>query len=144
MSQPRQLELKDLAPYLPHRVKMIFGKSGRIITLTGLNVDGFGNETLYDGHESFYLKHWGFKLILRPLSDLVKMIPHPITKEQICLSYALEMAKFGNDWYYDQEQCTSISLGRAVEDMKYLYEYHIDVFSLIHQGLAVDINTLEK
>lgn len=72
-----KLELKHLSQYLPHKVSMIFNKSGRIIELGGIQQTDSGNIIYIDKQGRFYeATIWDFKPILRPLSDLTKEIEH--------------------------------------------------------------------
>lgn len=76
MGVETKLELKHLAPYLRHKLKMIFeGKRGRIIELSCLSFNSLG-ETFSDGRGGMWIDRSGFKPILRPLSDLTKEIHH--------------------------------------------------------------------
>lgn len=108
-----KLELKHLAPYLPYGLKV-----SSIHTLNAEN--GIGNinhivRAVNKGKKQY-------RPILRPLSDLTK-------EEYRCLFY-------GNPLDY------------KIDELPYktfikLLEWHFDVFHLIPQGLAIDINTLQ-
>jgi hypothetical protein len=76
-----KLELKHLAPYLPHKLQVSINKNGweymisgnsNIAELRGL----YGDDIclLYQENEGFDLDFESFELILRPKSDLVKKI----------------------------------------------------------------------
>ena len=71
----------------------------------------------------------GIKPILRPLSDLTKEIDVNGEKHQMWL-----LVPHGNSindvfsWQY--------------KNIKTLFEWHFDVFGLIENGLAIDINSL--
>lgn len=135
-----KLQLKHLAPYLPHKLKMIFeGKGGRIIELSSLSFNTLG-ETFSDGRGGMWLDRSGFKPILQPFSYL---------KEDDVLQYFK---------HYDQviiENSTILLNGKGMNSLFFeihnlpfdftqkLFEQHIDVFGLIEKGLAVDINTLK-
>ena len=64
-----KLELKHLAPYLPYGLK-IQGKGGRVETL-GIEV-GMTAKTI----NCAAILYYGYKPILRPLTDLTKEIEH--------------------------------------------------------------------
>ncbi len=108
--------------------------------------------------------HTGIKLILRNLSDLTKEIEHngkkfiPITKLTGCTD--LSRFEFYDDYILlkDAMYCTD---GKGSRDYKIytaprtisfnlqgvvglLIEWHFDIFGLIEQNLAVDINSLNK
>ena len=111
-----KLELKHLAPYLPYKLEFW---------------DGSERYTVPFENTLFALDD-GSKPILHPLSDLTNgdLSPHGILKtseqEPIFLT--------------DSGKCT-------VEGLPYsswikLIELHYDVFGLIPEGLAIDINTI--
>jgi hypothetical protein len=124
-----KLELKHLAPYLPYGLKLLVESDGFLqndeifilnaITQNGVNVStkSFPFNTDYCFEE--------FKPILRPLTDLTKVIEWDDGKYMM------------TDWDdFDLEE-TSYD---TVQD--YLAK-HFDIFGLIPQGLAIDINTLK-
>jgi len=111
------LTLEHVSAYLPYGLKIKTKK---------------GIETL----ERVSLKNqiYNFKPILRPLSDLTKEIEHNgvkfVTKDFIHYTYPSEM----------------IGLNPATWSYRVLiklFELHFDIFNLIPQNLAIDINTLE-
>lgn len=112
-----KLELKHLAPYLPYGVNMYYeSEAGDWIESWELNID-----------KVRYALEFNNKPILRPLSDLSKgefcsIIPQSIKLEIIKLN-----------------TCHWVSY----HNIKYLLEHHFDVFGLIPQGLAIDINTIK-
>jgi len=118
-----KLELKHIAPYLLYELQMI-GKFGQTETLNLSNIN-------------HALQYW--KPILRPLSDLTKEIEidgHLIIPiNQISTSYP------------DRDYIIKVAKIGAIENLDYwqmksLIEWHFDVFGLIKEGLAVDINSL--
>ena len=95
----------------------------------------------------FIDSHITFKPILRPLSDLTKEIKIngekfvPITTielevEQWCDAYQEWM-----DAYIDYPRQLKV-MQAPYEIIEKLFEWHFDVFGLIDEGLAIDINTL--
>lgn len=165
-----KLELKHLAIYLAHELRMIFeGKGGRIITLTGITNQGKLGTTITDGYGGMWLDTCRFKPILRPMSDLLLEIEHkgekfiPIEKlrELYCEDserdnggYFFEQLVFKDkeffiytdDRFYtsDYHYQTHESIGYELSILIYnkLLEWHFDVNDLIEDGLAIDINTL--
>ena len=122
-----KLELKHLAPYLPYGLKMYS---------ENLKGDNVYQWKLKPEHIEDALAFQN-KPILRPLSDLTKD-SHSIKLFELCgnidenLDYLCE---FNGD-------LTNTSLSfRATQ---YLFLYHFDVFGLIPEGLAIDINTLKQ
>jgi len=132
-------ELKHLAGYLPYGLK----------TLTGWNnieeIIGFKDETYFikGGNVYAYGDIQDCKPILRPLSDLTKDIEvdgdkfEPIVelKSQCGIIIARELdnlVKYKN--YGDMPFWV----------IQKLYEWHFDIHNLIENGLAIDINTLNK
>lgn len=134
-----KLELKHIAPYLSYGLKKHCPSSN--VLIHEYSPMDFIQSTI-DLNLSF-----GWKPVLRPMSDLSKMIEHPIDKsKKVILSsfYDLEVDEDGDycDRYY-ADQCESPSVLVSVASFNWwLFEYHFDVFGLIDQGLAIDINHL--
>lgn len=127
-----KLTIKELAPYLPHKVIMYSpeNKLGGRFKLP-LNCRRFNDEgELVD---SFY------KPGLRPLSDLTKEIEH--NGEKVIPLYRLikEDKSFTPDFIhafgYEELKVSVFEL---------LLEYHFDVFGLIEKGLAVELSNKLK
>lgn len=148
-----KLELKHIAPYLPYVLKA---------EILDYEKDYVGKQ--YDEiiglHKWYKNKDWvcltaggskpsfdTIKPILRPLSDLTKEIE--VNGEKFvpieCLEekyYTLDLHKQclrlleenGENWINQSEYML----------VNYLFEWHFDVFGLIENGLAIDINTLNK
>ena len=136
-----KLELKHLAPYLPHSVQ-IYGGS-QISILKGLEYFNQHEFKLIISHPPFdnemevsSLEH---SLILRPLSDLTKEIEVngekfvPIKHPKII-------------WIHDvMNKHKDAELKAMVEVSPYycwvkFFEWHFDVFGLIPEGIAIDIS----
>jgi hypothetical protein len=135
-----KLEVKHIAPYLPYDLQHLVKKDdGEFIeTLKGIS---YGN--LVIGGNKVDVKGYPIHLpipkpILRPLSDLDVIIetnrgwiiPLDVLKE--------EDKDFTKDFIevFGYEEC-------KYEIIEKLLEWHFDVFGLIEQGLAVDINTIK-
>lgn len=115
-----KLELKHLAPYLPYGLKLLYENSkGEHIKLP-LVTAHFTNEWTPNFHS---------KPILRPLSDL--------NKEGDNVFMQLQM-----EGGFVEDKIIKGSL--VYSDVEILLKNHFDVFGLIPEGLAIDINTLEK
>lgn len=78
------------------------------------------------------------KPILRPLSDLTNEIE--VNGERFVPIERLEMYGFYDKQCLHKNQVQSISFIM----MQYLFEWHFDVFSLIPDGLAIDVNEIVK
>lgn len=150
-----RLELKHLVPYLPYELRIFHSdfmfrsnwNENEIGTMVGITdvveLDVLG-ETTFDivmrRDKDFYKlqdSRGHFKPVLRPLSDLTKEFEH--NGEKINVFDRIEIYKgSGVDYLIEQ-----IRLG-FVEVIVYnmLLEYHFDVFSLIDQNLAIDVNTI--
>lgn len=149
-----KLRLKHLAPYLPYKLNILskrhFCKYGEqtILKVNGIAFQDTADkpywqyEFVYDNDLKFSdINEKGFKPILRPLSDLTKEIEVngekfvPIDKineyDETAMSYSLS-------FYID---CT---LRLPYYVIKYLFEWHFDVFGLIEKELAIDFNTLNN
>jgi hypothetical protein len=124
-----KLELKHLAAYLPYNMRYLDNKN-KIVDLKSIDNDvhlinfGWGDAKQYSE----------IKPILRPLSDLDKEITHDGKTFN---------PKFVIDMAFPSER---MGLNPAIWShrvVKKLHEWHFDVFGLIEQGLAIDINTLK-
>ena len=132
-----KLELKHLSPYLPYKLEGIFTIYDSIHTVTSLSL-------IYINRE---LEYRHFKPILRPLSDLEneievngeKLVPIEWLEDKY---YTLDLHKQckrlleedGENWI---NQCDYM----LVEQ---LLEWHFDIFCLIENELAININTLKQ
>ena len=134
-----KLELKHLAPYLPYGLK--YRLHGNFPIQNG--VDNWIEDIREISPFNFTLEKvltWETcKPILRPLSDLTKEIE--VDGERfIPLKYI-----FGEDFNPNDEFWINLDvLCIAYREIQLLFEWHFDVFGLINQGLAIDINTLSK
>lgn len=140
----KTLELKHLAPYeyLGLKIQCIDKNDQRynsIFTLTQLHKHH--KFVAVAGYNSFY--PYEFKPILRPLSDLTKEIKIDGKKLTPCKMFSgrdnmlLDSTQRINNAYDSLYKLTYVTIER-------LFEWHFDVFGLIPEGLAIDINTLEK
>ena len=136
-----KLELKHLVGYLPYELKGIMYYGGCVrenVELGLMDIPVWLNGS------------YPIKPILRPLSDLTKeievngekFVPMKKILKEVGLNYPQEC--------YNQDEAWVLNDGyRALGEFSYrkiqlLFEWHFDVFGLIEQGLAIDINTLEK
>jgi hypothetical protein len=156
-----KLELKHLAPYLPYDLKLQILEHPFGIIPRNFELDC--------GHDfNYHLQQGNVKPIIRPLSDLTKEINHnggkfvPIVellkiahpnwyKEKIGNRYSeIEYKNVG--WYHrayfsfmatkDIEIHTGFMQNEPLWKIEKLFEWNFDVFGLIEEGLAIDINTL--
>ena len=153
-----ELELKHLSAYLPYGLKLLYVdcyNAKRKATLSGVTYSEIettysrkikgckGDIISFDGRNN--IKDLKVKLILRPLSDLTKEIEHNGEKFVPCYYWDSENQK---DPYCEHLKLSAIDY-LHVEYLQYfiiekLLEWHFDVFNLIPNGLAIDINTLNK
>lgn len=124
-----KLQLKHLSPYLPYGVQ---------IEVTDFCVELGSYEqkketyiTTLDAYRLHYF-NTDMRLILRPLSDLTKEIEH--NGEKFVPSKLLNF-DFSDLSQFDYEY---IPYNLAA----FLLEHHFDIFGLIENGLAIDINIL--
>lgn len=136
-----KLFLELLSFYLPHQLKFKFVEGG-VGTLLSINVK---TETgrLNDNEDEQWvidLKNDTIKPILRPLSDFVKNLDkwEHIHDEFSVLSYDHFVDRF---FFFgiDENSADRLEYGQ----LKLFLKNHFDVFGLIENGLAIDINTLE-
>lgn len=143
-----KLELKHLAPYLPYGLRIILPKSGRIIVVAGLLEVVDEGILVRDVDGSWLgLGLWHFTPILRPLSDLTKEIEHNgerFVPKRVLKEMPDPIGGFHTDrlmTIVENPQKWSIEVANYAVVQK-LIEWHFDVFGLIENGLAIDINTL--
>ena len=112
-----KLTIEHLAPYLPYGLKICACESEYEMTIE----DEMDSETicLRDVIENNH------KPILRPLSDLKEFSP--------------AIWKYG---MLDSEINPTLKL--TYNEIYVLFKNHFDVFGLIEQGLAIDINTINN
>lgn len=117
-----KLELKHLAGYLPYEVKIYACHNEYVLELEeDCNSEGISvRETIENYH----------KPILRPLSDLTKEIE--VNGEKFV----------PNNWFGRK----GLKL-ESIQDEKFhivqkLLQWHFDIYGLIENGLAIDINTI--
>jgi hypothetical protein len=152
-----KLELKHLAPYLPHKLQVSINKNGweymisgssNIAELRGL----YGDDMclLYQENEGFDLDFESFELILRPKTDLVKEIEingKKFVPALVLWSVSIEEEEDFEIYgkipdYWKNNLNLEFENDLIYREMKYLFKWHFDVFGLIEKGLAIDINTL--
>lgn len=145
-----KLELKHIACYLPYELKVYHSafmfrsnwNENELGVMVGVT-DNIQNETfdivMIRERDKYKLQdsRGHFKPVLRPLSDLTKEIEH--NGEKINIFDRIEIYKgSGVDYLIEQ-----IKLGLVeVIIFNLLLEYHFDVFGLLEQNLAIDINTI--
>jgi hypothetical protein len=126
-----ELELKHLAAYWPYKLKCQYIYSGNIGTISNIYTIGscYDNDDIKISIDFYEAEHiWMFKPILRPLSDL--------TKE--------ELINQGFSHHIDYLTHEKQDPLKAPYDMvQYLLSQHYDIFNLIPNNLAIDINTLK-
>jgi len=147
----KTIELKHILPYLLYKIDILIKRlkypvSEYIEKLSLSNIGVIEN------------KLYNVKLVLRPLSDLTKEIEIdgekfvPIDKILDTHSFIsdIHISKF-RKFKIIQEQINILKdikeLGYKYCDywfLQYLFEWHFDISGLIEQGLAVDINTINK
>jgi hypothetical protein len=137
----KKLELKHLAPYLPYDLNTQYTLSD-VITLSQGQKDEIRNKLLTSQNVHFVLSFC--RPILHPLSDLTKEIEHDGEKIKVIEIFAKDTQKDINE--------VVMLIENKAEDMsmdilpyyviKILCEFHFDVFGLIPEGLAIDINSL--
>lgn len=145
-----QLTVEHLAAYLPYGVKVEIYE--HVDTVPNFRIDEV--EMICDELISFkgrFTSDWYFdcdeneidiKLVLRPLSDLTKVIEHngerfvPVEKVEEMYGYEIPLT----------------SKGKIIEPIRLLpyivirqfLEWHLDIFQLLDKNLAININTLNK
>lgn len=123
-----ELTIEHLAPYLPYGLKLqyivrdILEKTGVMTRISHDKDLTHPTKIAIDNCDSEHI--WMFKPILRPMSDLI--LPNHI----LGMGY-IDFNRSGD-------------IGYTLKQYSYLLKNHFDVFNLIPEGLAIDINTLPK
>lgn len=155
-----ELELKHIAPYLPYGLKIVQGGTLQAPDAISIVMNCESCQQV--------VNHW-FTPILRPISNLTMLLERG-TKKIVPLNFLLTLigvdesdAAYSllnvkmistswkdNTFFYNQIDRSFYWINR--EDMlpvknqldlfQELFAWHFDVFGLIEQGLAIDINTL--
>lgn len=143
-----ELEIKHLAPYLPYELKLQYVERDKVIS-TGImnNINHNNAETHptrininYQGQEHI----WMFKPILRPISEFgdsddLRKVHEFIGLGKWCEAYD----HYFNVWFNDLANIDKLILQAPYEIFNYFLANHYDVFGLIKNGLAIDINTIK-
>lgn len=126
-----KLELKHLAPYLPYDLDYWSIDDECVNTLMKISHNGYGNLLINNEHHEDRIKPY-----LYPLSDLTK----EMDIDGVKISAVDELYPNG----VDVDGFELDILNNSIQTMDYfkLLEWHFDVFGLISNGLAIDINTL--
>jgi len=142
-----KIELKHLAPYSPYGLKVQhteyieFGKSvQRTCELSGIFTDCC---TFINGSDWYFNTEENdcdIKPILRNLSDLTKEIE--VNGEKFVPNHDSDFKYF--IVHELDEFIESIPNSLNYSQLLKLIEWHFDVFGLIEQGLAIDVNTIKS
>lgn len=137
---PKPIDMTDLeiySAYLPYKVKVNTGIVGikEISGLSFFKTESY-NEVYCEGEYTCQLSE--SKLILRPLSDILKVFPY---------SKWNWYEQWQQDWLehlYDfQDKLQEVNLDAMPSDLKkQALSKHIDLFNLIDQNKAIDVNTM--
>lgn len=133
-----KLELKHIAPYLPYGLQVFHSRTKsdftEIVLLTGEASDYIlKKENL---HFDIY------KLILRSLHNFndALEVEDFLGIDQWCDAYD----EFFNSWFSDLANIDKLVLQAPQSIFNYFLANHFDVFGLIKQGLAVNVNSLKS
>ena len=143
----KALTFNQLAPYLPFGIRGVSKDENLGIELVkGYSTYGMNNNiNLTTNIDDIDIEC--FMPILRPLSDLTNEIEHNGEKF-IPMEYIMSM----NSKSFKESLIKDRLTEALINDLKHnrlqykycekLFEWHFDVFGLIPEGLAIDINTL--
>lgn len=140
-----RLTIKELAPYLPYELKLLYQDD--ICYLDGINSDSLSVVTT-DGGEYVNIIH--VKPLLRPISDLFKLIDWDNNGDPYMIGYKYGVEKVnedGHEFYADEYSADYCESPKCYVDITsinwWLFEYHFDVFNLIPSALALPIDGKE-
>ncbi len=143
-----KLELKHLAPYLPHgliinqhREDLDKNYQSEMVALFSDKIKVISEKFPFSEEIGYYEA----KPILRPLSDLTKEIEHDGKKfVPLGVLQLHDNVKIDCDGVVTDGRDEYGLKWLAYESMQFLLNWHFDVFGLIEKGLAIDINTLDN
>ena len=132
-----KLTIEHLAPYLPYNLNAEIKKKKYPYTK---------DRAILTGHHIDIIYLYDIKPILRPLSDLTKEIEH--NGERFVPMHIFFQENGGGyekyEYFETHELFTYTQLKSLYfTDAQKLFEWHFDVFGLIDEGLATDINKLK-
>ena len=145
-----KLELKHIAPYLPYGLNILEYSHGRgkdVVLPMGLK-NMSDNEHKIETGITLVCSDPEIKPILRPLSDLTKEIRHDgdrfvpaVMIEGLIAENVIDTANLPySAIVYFLKRHRAAALPYTIIEI--LLRLHFDIFGLIEEGLAIDINTL--
>ena len=148
-----KLDIKHIAPYLPYgvncRYKYLSSDKYTKAKLTGVTLREVettykrkrrgcvGDLIGFEGNNN--IQDLKFKLELRPLSSLTKEIEHNGEK-----FVPMERIKESQRHLFFRNDIDAPLDGLQFSEIQKLFSWHFDVFGLIEQGLAIDLNTVKN
>lgn len=130
-----KLDLKHLSPYLPYKLEM--SEQDLIYVLAGFD----GNVMLLYEKGDPSMEPFGAEIIeqsvkpiLRPLSDYCDINSTAMNELNCDLTDQIQINELANK----KINYSQLNYGVA----QICFQNHIDIFALIENGLAIDINTL--
>ena len=129
-----KLEIKHLAPYAPFKLKVLLGSNKR--DLTAISLDSpFVFVTAYVGSiEKQMAGIENIKPVLKPKTFLHEL------QDEIYIRWGGGVSKESKGYwlkgFIDNLMYTAYTALR-LDEIEFMAEYHIDIFELINQGLAV-------
>ncbi|MBK5721402.1 hypothetical protein JGH11_11005 [Dysgonomonas sp. Marseille-P4677] len=167
MTDIKKLGLKHIAPYLPYGLKIDY--CGQIRNLIGSEILFYSKnhieDTLLYLHAGFrqHVRLIDIKPLLRPMSDLYKERNGKVDIVELAkiagingTIYPFEHSlgfgyKYGDTFRWDEDGFIfefhdlddSFPVSNQIGLFEYLFANHYDVYGLIDQGLAIDINNIK-
>lgn len=148
-----ELELKHLAHYLPFGFKVLRAYNKEIMLLNGISAPYTIEAVELYNYENCALLAFGggkideyddFKPILRPLSDLTKEIEHNGEKFVPYIKLYNDYPRLTKSEIGFLNDLIDKTLEIEYRIVQKLLEWHFDIHNLIENGLAININTLNK
>lgn len=133
-SRMGQLELKHISPYLPYQLRCRFNTDD-VYTIMGLI-----NENVWLKEMTYAADLFECKPILRPMSDLEDSSKNYLD----LLNEVGQTIEYNGGSFFDGVASFDDPCWLPYASFEFLLENHFDVFGLIDQGLAIDINTVEE
>lgn len=155
-----KIELKHIAPYLPYGLKWKFDGEDFTHDIVGLDITNRGVKLVSPYNDYGDCEISSGKPLLLPMSSLYKEIDGEVGIVEIFRMFGIyhENIRVTNcglkyndgaewllfDWSYSAQSFIDSDGGiyLNMESLTYLFQHHYDVFGLIGQNLAIDLNSI--
>ena len=129
-----KLEIKHLTPYAPFKLKVLLGSNKRYLTALSLDSPFVFVTTYVGSREKQIAGIENIKPILKPKTFLHEL------QEEIYIRWGGGISKKAKGYWlkgFTDNLMYTAYPALNFDEIEFMAEYHIDIFDLINQGLAV-------